>query len=170
MITAESWHKYQEDYVKYGVDLRPAETEEKKVKSTAKPAVTANPGEKLMILFVMAAVGVCCIVMIFLQAYTSDINYNIYTLNQNIAAMENDIDDLNVILQSQNNLSLIEGYATETLGMIYPESDQIVSISGLVGSEEVDTYIASLSQSQKGVAVSKKVTVAVAARQLLSQA
>lgn len=54
--------------------------------------------------------------------------------------------------------------------MVYPEKEQRVSISGLAGSEEVDAYIAALSQSQKGVAVNKNITVAVAARKLLSQA
>ena len=126
--------------------------------------------EKTLVLSFILAVGLCCIAIIFMQAYTSNISYKIYELNQKIDVVEGDIDNLNVTLQSQNNLSQIEYYATNTLQMVYPEKEQRVSISGLVGSEEVDAYIAALSQSQKGVAVNKNITVAVAARKLLSQA
>lgn len=172
MLAAEEWHRYQEDYVKYGVELKPEEPVVKKKKNTGqkKASVKISAAEKGLVLSFILAVGICCIAIIFLQAFTSNISYDIYALNQEIDTVEGDIDNLNVTLQSQNNLSQIENYATNTLQMVYPEKEQLVSISGLVGSEEVDAYIAALSQSQKGVAVSKNVTVAVAARKLLSQA
>ncbi len=169
MIAAEEWHRYQEDYVKYGVDLEPERPRSEK-KAQRQASVKATATEKAVILMLILAVGICCLAMLFIQAMTSSINYNVYTLNQEIDAIQGDIDNLNVTLQSQNNLSQIEYYATNTLQMVYPEKEQRVSISGLVGSEEVDAYIAALSKSQKGIAVNKNVTVAVAARQLLSQA
>lgn len=172
MLAAEEWHRYQEDYIRYGVELKPEEPDVKKEKKAGqkKASVKITASEKAVVLSFILAVGLCCIAIIFLQAFTSNISYNIYELNQKIDAIEGDIDNLNVTLQSQNNLSQIEYYATNTLQMVFPEKEQCVSISGLVGSEEVDAYIAALSQSQKGVAVNKNITVAVAARKLLSQA
>ncbi len=171
MLAAEEWHRYQEDYVKYGVELKPEEPYVKKEKKgQSNSSVKISAAEKGMVLSFILSVGVCCIAIILLQAFTSNISYDIYTLNQEIDAVENDIDNLNVTLQSQNNLSQIEYYATNTLQMVYPEKEQLVSVNGLVGSEEVDAYIAALSQSQKGVAVNKNITVAAAARKLLSQA
>ena len=172
MLAAEEWHRYQEDYVRYGVELKPGEPDVKKEKKTGqkKSSVKISAAEKTLVLSFILAVGLCCIAIIFMQAYTSNISYKIYELNQKIDVVEGDIDNLNVTLQSQNNMSQIEYYATNTLQMVYPEKEQRVSISGLVGSEEVDAYIAALSQSQKGVAVNKNITVAVAARKLLSQA
>ena len=169
MIAAEEWHRYQEDYMRYGVDLRP-ETPKPEKKEKAKPAVKVSASEKAFILMLILAAGICCIVIIFLQALASDINYDIYTINQKIDEVSGDIDNLNVTLQSQNNLSQIEYYAMNDLDMVYPESDQRVSIKDLVGSEEVDVYIAALSESQKGIAVQKNISAAAAARQLLSQA
>jgi cell division protein FtsL len=169
MIAAEEWRKYQESYINYGVDLSPKlprETKRKKEKTSLK--VTAQ--EKVMILMFIAAVGVCCIAILLIQACASDINYNVYALNQSINTIEDEIDNLNVTLQSQNNLSQIEDYAANNLKMIYPDKGQRVSVDDLVGSAEVDDYIASLSESQKGMAVSKHATVVTAAKHLLSQA
>lgn len=169
MIAAEEWHRYQEDYVRYGVDLRPEQPKPKK-KAAEKTSLKVSAQEKAMILMLIIAVGICCIAIIFLQAMASGINYKVYTLNQEIAELEGDIDNLNVTLQSQNNLSQIEYYAENTLMMVYPGRDQRVSVENLKGSKEVDAYIASLSESQKGIAVQKNVTAAAAARKLLSQA
>jgi len=169
MIAAEKWHMYQEDYMHYGVDLTPRMPYvEKKVVKKTKIKVSAR--ERSIILMLMAAVGVCAIALIFLQALASDINYSVYSLNQEIREMQGDIDNLNVTLQSQNNLSQIESYASENLHMVYPDKSQRISVDGLVGSAEVNAYIADLSDSQKGIVVSKHVTVADAAKQLLSQA
>jgi cell division protein FtsL len=169
MIAAEEWRKYQESYINYGVDLSPELPRERK-KAKEKTSLKVTAQEKVMILMLIAAVGVCCIAILLLQACASNINYNVYTLNQNIEDIEDEIDNLNVTLQSQNNLSQIEDYAENNLKMIYPEKDQRVSIDDLVGSAEVDAYIVSLSESQKGMAVSKHATVVTAAKHLLSQA
>ena len=32
MLAAEEWHRYQEDYVRYGVELKPGEPDVKKEK------------------------------------------------------------------------------------------------------------------------------------------
>lgn len=169
MIAAEDWHRYQEDYVKYGVDLRPEAPKTGK-KSAEKTSLKVSAQEKAVILMLILAVGICCIAIIFLQAMASGINYKVYTLNQEIAELKGDIDNLNVTLQSQNNLSQIETYAENNLKMVYPAKDQRVAVSEIAGSAEVDAYIASLSESQKGTAVQKNVTAAAAARKLLSQA
>lgn len=168
MMAADEWRKYQEDYIHYGVDLQPQKTRQKKEKE--KPALKVSAHEKSVILMLILAVGICCIAVICMQACVSEINYNINSLNQEIDGLKGDIDNLNVKLQSQNNLSQIEYYATNNLMMVYPESEQHVDVNALRGTAEVNAYIASLTESQKGIAANNNVSVAAAARQLLSQA
>ena len=68
------------------------------------------------------AIGICCIAVIFMQACASSINYSVYSLNQEISVLEGDIDNLHVQLNSYAALDYVESYATENLGMIYPEA------------------------------------------------
>ncbi len=103
------------------------------------------------ILLVIAAIGICCIVIIFLQACASSINYSINTLNQEINVLEGDIDNLHVQLNSASGLDYVEEYATEQLGMIYPDSGQYVYTDELASSSEIDSYIAALTLLRKGL-------------------
>lgn len=170
MIAADEWHKYQESYVKYGIDLAP-ETEERPKKAPARePAVKISAKEKGRILLAIMAIGICCIAVIFMQACASSINYSVYSLNQEISVLEGDIDNLHVQLNSYAALDYVESYATENLGMIYPGRDQYVNVSDMEGSAEVESYIADLTAQQKGVsaAADTEHSVSGAARRLLS--
>lgn len=151
MIAADEWHRYQESYVKYGIELEP-EVERPKRESAKEPAVRVSAKEKGNILLAIIAVGVCCIAVIFMQACASSINYSIYSLNQEISVLEGDIDNLHVQLNSSAGLDYVESYAAENLGMIYPKADQYVYIETMEGSAEVEAYIADLTAQQKGVA------------------
>ena len=170
MIAADEWHKYQESYVKYGIDLAP-ETEERPKKAPARePAVKISAKEKGRILLAIMAIGICCIAVIFMQACASSINYSVYSLNQEISVLEGDIDNLHVQLNSYAALDYVENYATENLGMIYPGSDQYVDVAGMEGSAEVEAYIAELTEREKGLPASAGMehSVSGAAKRLLS--
>ena len=168
MIAAEKWHRYQEDYIKYGVNLAPER--EKPERRKTKPALRVSVQERTLILFTILAIGVCCIVMIFFQACASNINYSVYTLNQEISSLEGDIDNLNVELTGYNNLDDIEYVATTSLGMVYPDNSQHITVNSTAQQGQVDSYIASLTKEQKGIVVQKNATVASAARHLLADA
>lgn len=169
MIAADEWHKYQESYVKYGIDLEP-EKERPKREPVKEPVLRVTAKEKGRILLGIAAIGICCIVVIFLQACASSINYSINTLNQEINVLEGDIDNLHVQLNSASGLDYVEEYAKNELGMIYPDSGQYVYTDDLVGSSEVDSYIAALTLSQKGVsaAAADGNNISAAAKRLLA--
>ena len=170
MIAADEWHKYQESYVKYGIDLE-TEKERPKREPVKEPVLRVTAKEKGRILLVIAAIGICCIVIIFLQACASSINYSINTLNQEINVLEGDIDNLHVQLNSASGLDYVEEYATEQLGMIYPDSGQYVYTDELASSSEIDSYIAALTLSQKGTAAAaaaEEKSVSAAAKRLLA--
>ena len=101
MIAADEWHKYQESYVKYGIDLEP-EKERPKREPVKEPVIRVTAKEKGHILLVIAVIGICCIAVIFLQACASSINYSINSLNQEISVLEGDIDNLHVQLNSSD--------------------------------------------------------------------
>ena len=82
--------------------------------------------------------------------------------------LEGDIDNLQVQLNSSSGLDYVEEYAETNLGMIYPTSDQYVYTNTLVGSAEVESYIAELSLSQKGTAAAAEKNVSAAAKHLLA--
>ena len=168
MIAADEWHKYQESYVKYGIDLEPGE-ERPKREPSKEPVIRVTAKEKGNILLVIAAIEICCIAIIFMQACASSINYSINTLNQEINVLEGDIDNLNVQLNSCVGLDYVEDYAATQLGMIYPGNDQYIYVKSLEGSAEVEAYIAELTTVQKGItAVSAQRNVTTAAKHLLA--
>jgi len=169
MIAAEQWHRYQEDYMRYGIDMAPERPKPERKKQT-KPALKISVQERVLILLTVIAIGVCCIVMIFFQACASDINYSVYTLNQDIRTLEGEIDNLNVQLNGYNNLDDIEYVATTSLGMVYPDNSQYITVNSTARQSEIDNYIAGLTKEQKGIVVQKNATVASAARHLLADA
>lgn len=171
MIAADEWHKYQESYVKYGIDLEP-EKERPKREPAKEPIIKVTAKEKGNILLVIAAIGICCIAIIFMQACASSINYSINALNQEINVLEGDIDNLNVQLNSCSGLDYVEDYAASQLGMIYPSNDQYIYVKNLEGSAEVEAYIAELTTAQKGIAAAASVqrNVSTAAKHLLAGA
>lgn len=170
MIAADEWHRYQESYVRYGINLEP-EKEKPKREPEKKPVLRVTAKDKSNILMLIAVIGICCIAIIFMQACASDIDYSINSLNQQIDVLEGDIDNLNVQLNSASGLDYVESYAAEHLGMMYPTHDQYIYVESLQGSAEVEAYIAELTASQKGaVVVAAEKNVSTAAKHLLAGA
>ncbi|MDD7409255.1 MAG: cell division protein FtsL [Anaerovoracaceae bacterium] len=175
MLAAEEWQKYEEDYLQYGVELEPEvepepqkgpEKKRKKKKAASSYRVTA--GGRLAILSLIAIIAFCAALFIGFQAWKSNINYHIYELTQQEKELSGDIDNLNVDLNSNNQLDKIETYAQQHLGMTYPMQEQYVYVVKLKGTSEVNSYIASLAASQRGAAIQKDITAAEAASRLLS--
>ena len=172
-MAAEGLQNYEENYRKYGVDLAPEVTSEELRKRAAqrtgnqkKNRVKAS--DRVMILILIIAVGICAFVAICLEAWQSDINYRIYGLNQKAEKITGEIDNLNVKLNGWNQLDEIESYAVSNFALTYPDQDQYVYVVDLKGTSEVNDYVESLAAEQRGAEVQKDVTPAEAASHLLA--
>lgn len=172
MIAANEWQRFEESYVRYGLDLAPESRtdvrRERKAKAAQKTSLKVRPRDKMIILLLIFLMGVCGVVLVCLHAYESDINYNIYKLSQQANELNGEIDNLNVDINSYNDLDEIEEYATDNLGMRYPSQDQFVHIGALMGTQEVNDYVAALAAEQRGIGIQTDYTLSQAAMDLLS--
>lgn len=125
MIAAEKWYEYQENYQKYGFDMKPKQPR-KKVKKN-KNRVTAKDKVRLMALTIV--VGVVCIGLIITTAFAASVKYSTNRIIEENNALQAEIENLNVKIYSSNNIEAIEEKATKELGMAYPSSKQIVYLS-----------------------------------------
>jgi len=174
MSAAQEWQKYEENYLKYGVELRPEETEADRrrkqkaaQKKEQKSKIRVKSSDRVLVLLLIFAVAVCAFMVICLQAMQSDINYRIYTLNQEAENITGEIDNLKVTLNSKAEMKSIESYAVKNLGMTYPDQSQYEYVGDLKGSSEVNDYIESLSEEERGVKLQKDLTPAEAAGHVL---
>ena len=172
MIAANEWHRFEESYVRYGLDFAPESRtdarRERKAKAAQKSSLKFRPRDKMIILLLIFLMGVCGVVLVCLHAYESDINYNIYKLSQQANELNGEIDNLNVDINSYNDLDEIEEYATDNLVKRYPEQDQFVHIGALMGTQEVNDYVAALAAEQRGIGIQTDYTLSQAAMDLLS--
>lgn len=139
MIAAEKWHEHQENYQKYGLDMKP-KGPRKKTKPK-KSSITAKDKARLLLLTIF--VGILCIGLITATAYAATIKYNINKTIKNNTALEAEIENLQVKIYSNNNIEAIENKATEELGMIYPKTKQIIYLTdkkNAVGDEKQQAY------------------------------
>lgn len=125
MIAAEKWYEYQENYQKYGLDMKPKQPKRKPKQK--KVMISSKDKARLLMLTVVA--GVLCIGLIISTAYAASIKYSINQTIKANAALEAEIEMLNVKIYSTNNIEAIEKKATGELGMVYPKSKQIVHLS-----------------------------------------
>ena len=125
MIAAEKWYEYQENYQKYGLDMKP-KTPKKKVKRQ-KTGITAKDKARLLLLTVV--VGVLCIGLIISTAFAASIKFETNRVIEKNNALEAEIENLNVKIYSSNNIEAIEKKASDQLGMLYPSSKQIIYVT-----------------------------------------
>lgn len=125
MIAAEKWYEYQENYQKYGFDMKPKQQAKKP--RPQKNRITAKDKMRLMLLTVI--VGILCIGLIIATAFAASIKYDTNQLVKANNALEAEIENLNVKIYSSNNIEAIEDKASKELGMVYPSSKQIVYLT-----------------------------------------
>jgi cell division protein FtsL len=127
MIAAEKWYEYQTSYRKYGLDMKPTTKESVAVlPKEAKRMIDAKDKSRLMALTVF--VGLICICLIVMAAYSAQIKYNINGVLAQSDKLQGEIDNLSVQINSASNITSIEDKAKTRLGMVYPTSDQITYI------------------------------------------
>ncbi|HPR24632.1 MAG TPA: cell division protein FtsL [Bacillota bacterium] len=125
MITAEQWYEQQTNYTKYGFDMKPRASSERPGNSSG---VTVADRKRLMFLVVVA--GLICIGIIISSAYAASVAFTNNQLKEQNAALQSEVETLEIKIQSANNIRTIEEKATGELGMVYPEGEQYVVLSG----------------------------------------
>lgn len=126
MNTVGKMYEYQKAYQTKGIDF---DVHASNGKFNRKKAhMTAKDKKKVILLLIVA--GMVCIGIIIAGAYAASINYTNNQLRNDNAALQGEVESLQIEMQSANNIATIESKATKELGMVYPEGSQLVVLSG----------------------------------------
>ena len=125
MIAAEKWYEYQENYQKYGLDMKPKAPRKKP--KPQKSGITAKDKTRLLLLTVVA--GVLCIGLIITTAFAASIKYETNQIIQQNHELEAEIENLNVAVYSESNIEALEEKAMDKQGMVYPSCKQVVYLT-----------------------------------------
>ena len=82
------------------------------------------------------AVGVLLIGMIVVNAHAAKLQYSINQLRSENGILKTEIDMLTIKLDSSNTINQLETYATDELGMYYPQGSECIHLSTIEPSEE----------------------------------
>lgn len=138
MVAAEKRYYYDERL--FQNETRQNEsTETKKQKK-----LVLSQAKKIRLIMSLFLIGSICVVMITTTAYASQVKYNIFSINKEVKTLEGDVDNLNLQIERQCNLSVVENRALNELGMVYPSTDQIVFLDNT--SENTKNLASALKQ------------------------
>lgn len=122
MISAEKWYEYQEGYSKYGFDMKPrAKRTTRKARTDA--AISAK--DRGRILKLLLIVGIVCVGIVVNAAYGASLNYSNNQLKDENAALQGEVEMLQIQIESESNIAEIQDKATKQLGMVYPEGEKL---------------------------------------------
>lgn len=76
----------------------------------------------------MIFTGIILISTIWMSAKATEIQYKINTINKENILLQNEISMLDIKIESSNSIEQIEDYATGTLKMQYPKSQQCIYV------------------------------------------
>ena len=124
MIAAEQWYQHQENYQKYGLDMKPRTERKKPVPQ--KRVFTEK--DKMRLLVLIVALGVLFVGIIISTAFAATIQYNTNKIIQENHVIQTEIENLEVQLHAATNIEAVETKAA-AIGMVYPEADQVVHLS-----------------------------------------
>ncbi len=124
MLAAEKKYAIYEDY--YNEYPEKTYSQKRKIK--------LSTGEKIKLILTVFGLGAMCIVMIMSSAYTSQIKYNINSINKEISMVEGEIENLIVAIEKESEIVSVEEKAL-SLGMIYPSGEQMVFLENNIPKE-----------------------------------
>lgn len=125
MVAAERWYEHQDNYKKYGIEMRP----ESAPRVRTKKRQNVSPKDRAAMLLFAVFIGVLCIGAIIATAYSASLKYEINSMIAANEEIKRDIETLNVKIKTSVNIATVEERAINELGMVYPMSHQIVYIS-----------------------------------------
>lgn len=76
----------------------------------------------------LVVAGVLLVSTVWMSAKATEIKYSINRTNNEIRLLENEINTINIKIQSSNGIESVEEYAIDKLGMRYPNSSQCIYI------------------------------------------
>jgi len=129
MMAAEKWYEYQKSYQKYGLDMKPVE-KKRRADPSEQVRTLINARDKSRLLGLTVFVGLICICLIVMAAYSAQVKYQLNGILADTDKVSGEIENLRVELNSVSNITSIEKKAKTRLGMVYPTADQITYIDG----------------------------------------
>ncbi|MCR5481833.1 MAG: cell division protein FtsL [Clostridia bacterium] len=136
MFAVERWYEYQEDYKKYGIDLRPKEnTKARKNRTKNDNSLKVTSADRIRLLSLTIFVGVLGLIVIVSTAFAASIKYDINRIIVANDELSNEIGTLNVELMEATNIETIEEKAVSQLGMVYPQQGEYVFVNTSVTPE-----------------------------------
>ena len=127
MMAAEKWYEYQDNYKRYGFDMKPKTIKQENIKSkSSNTGINAKDKYRLLLLTIFA--GVLCVGLILSTAYAASVKYHINEMIKENSVIQGEIENLNVKIESASNIQIVESRAATELGMIYPTSEQLVFV------------------------------------------
>ena len=85
--------------------------------------------DKTKIIIVILLVCAFCVGLVWLNAYSSELQYDINSINNKIQQTSWEIRDLEVSVKSKTNITNLETKAME-IGMVFPDINDIVYLRG----------------------------------------
>lgn len=83
-------------------------------------------------LTLVVIIGIACIILVLLAAYSAGLRHENNDYIRANAALQGEIDTLRVKIKSANSIEHIEQVATSQLGMVYPDEHKCIYL----GNEE----------------------------------
>lgn len=77
---------------------------------------------------ILLTAGALLVGTVWMSAKATQIKYSINRTNNEIRLLENEINTLNIKIQSANGIEYVEEYTIDKLGMRYPKSNQCIYI------------------------------------------
>ncbi len=111
-------------YESRNINVKPKQPKNESKKSQ----ISAVEKNKTIAAIVM--VGIISVGLVLFAVYTSAVAFETEKIKQENAVLQGEIDYLIVQLESENNVKKIENYALGELGMVYPEDNQRIRLTG----------------------------------------
>lgn len=134
MIAPEQWYEYQQQYQKYGLDMKPQESREhrERRRRAAKQAAgfELNVGrDHRAILILLLSVAMTLILLIVMNAYAASIRYDIGQVQAENSLLWDEIKNLQSHETTMNGVGYVEEKARKELGMVTAETEKCVYIT-----------------------------------------
>ena len=134
MIAPEQWYEYQQQYQKYGLDMKPRECKEHRdrrrqaAKRAAGFELTLGRDRKTALILV-ATLALTMILVIVMTAYAASIKYEISQVQAENSQLWDEIKNLQSNETTKNGVGYVEKRARKELGMVTAGTDKCVYIT-----------------------------------------
>ena len=125
MMTAEQWYEYQDNYKRYGLDMKPKAVNHAAAERNNEITIK----EKIVMISFILLIGALCGLLIVSAAYSAGVKYDINNIIRENEQTVGEIENLKVTVKNTTNIRAVEEKAKNELGMIYPSSENFVFLT-----------------------------------------